>query len=63
MSTQNKKLPLRPPHTIAQNLQYIRWKINRLTRFAKPSSTNQNQLFQEIQQALKMFEVGLILGE
>ena len=61
MKSASKKIPLRPPNTIGHSLEYVRWKLRRLTRLIKPSPTDQTQLYQEIQQALKMFEVQLIM--
>jgi hypothetical protein len=62
INPQDKKLQLRSPYTITQNLQFIRWKIRRLNRLAKSSSFDEDQLFQEIQQGLKLFEAHLIIG-
>ncbi|MHA2338052.1 MAG: hypothetical protein ACXACX_12150, partial [Candidatus Hodarchaeales archaeon] len=46
------------PSTIAQNLQYVRWKIRRLASILhlKSSFYNEDQIFFEIQNALKIFE-------
>lgn len=63
MKNQNKKISLRPPHTIGQNLEYVRWKLSKLSRLTNSGYSNQREIFQEIQQALKMFEVQLILAK
>ena len=51
---------LQVPHTISQNLEYVKWKIRRLNRLMQAagyqSSTNERQIFFEIQNALKLFE-------
>jgi thiamine kinase-like enzyme len=46
------------PSSIAQNLQYVRWKIRRLASILhlKSSFYNEDQIFFEIQNALKIFE-------
>ena len=63
MKNQNKKISLRPPYTIGQNLEYVRWKLSKLSRLTNSGYSNQREIYQEIQQALKMFEVQLILAK
>ena len=57
---------LQVPHTISQNLEYVKWKIRRLNRLMQASgyqsSVNEGQIFFEIQNALKLFEAQVVFN-
>lgn len=60
-----KKIKLRPPYSIVENLSFIRTKINRLVRLSRLNGEidyeKENELFIEMQYALKIFESQLIV--
>ncbi|HKZ41772.1 MAG TPA: aminoglycoside phosphotransferase family protein, partial [Candidatus Hodarchaeales archaeon] len=44
------------PHTIGQNMEYVRWKIRRLAQLLPHRGFDEDKIFYEVQGALKLFE-------
>ena len=61
---QNKKIRLRPPYSLTENLAFIRNKLRRLVRLShlqdEISPSKEIEIFNELQYALKIFESQLI---
>ena len=63
-SQEGKKLKLRSPYTLSENLDFINNKIKRLVRLSKIDGSrkqNEIELLNEIQVALKLFERQLVI--